>query len=185
MPSCYNEVKVIMEKDNLIAHPEGGYYIQTYKSSTEISVPSRYKGSKTRPEFTKINYLLIKNDFSAWHKVSSDEIFRFREGTSLMLHIIDRNGRLNQIKIGDPTEENDAVSEYLIEHSQWFAASVNDKNSFSYVECEVRPGFMFDDFELGKSAVLIKQHPQHAEIIERYSRILLDELPKVSHSNAI
>lgn len=146
----------IIERDNLIRHPEGGYYIQTYKSEIQVDVPARYTGESKRPESTKINYLLFENDFSAWHRVKSNETWRFKAGSSLTLHIIDRNGYLKQIKVGDPKDEIDVACEYMVEYSQWFAASINSKNSFSYVECEVRPGFMFDDFELGEKNSLIK-----------------------------
>ncbi|MBY0544399.1 MAG: cupin domain-containing protein [Gammaproteobacteria bacterium] len=177
-----NRVNRIIEENNLRKHPEGGYYIQIYKSPNKIAVSSRYKGDRTRPEFTKINYFLIGNDFSAWHKVASDEIWRFKEDSSLTLHIIDHNANLAQVKIGNPNEEIDAVSEFLVGHSQWFAASVNDKHLFSFVECEVRPGFMFDDFELGIKEGLIKTYPNHRAIIEKYSVVDKIEIPNQSHS---
>lgn len=180
--SVDDEVKNIIERDNLIAHPEGGYYIQTYKSPVKVPVSSRYKGEKTRPEYTKINYLLVKTDFSAWHKVNSNEIFRFKEGSSITVNVIDNDGQLKKIKVGDPALESDAVMEYLIEHSQWFSAHVNNKSLFSYLECEVRPGFMFDDFEIGVYDELIKKYPQHKSLIEEYSIKINIDIPNKSHS---
>lgn len=178
-----SNAREIIEKDNLMPHPEGGYYIRTYQSNIKVEVPARYTGESTRPESTKINYLLVENDFSAWHRIKSDEIFRFKKGTSLTLHIIDKNGNLNQVKIGDPLKEPDAVREFRVEHSQWFSASVNDKTSFSYVECEVRPGFMFNDFELATQENLLEHYPEHGDIIQEYSIKGKVEIPDESHSS--
>ena len=70
--------------DQLIAlldlkpHPEGGYYIETYRSSETISeeaLPRRYKGRRCFG--TAIYYLLTAQTFSAMHRVQSDEIFHF------------------------------------------------------------------------------------------------------------
>jgi len=38
----------------------------------------------------------------------------------------------------------------LIKKGKWFAAEVEDKNSFSLAGCTMSPGFEYEDFELGK-----------------------------------
>jgi predicted cupin superfamily sugar epimerase len=98
-----------------------------------------------REASSKIDYLLIGSDYSAFHRLRSKEVWRYKEGTSLTLYIIQKNSTLAQVKIGNPLKEDDAISEFLVEHDQWFAAAVNDKNSFSFVECEVIPGFDYRD----------------------------------------
>ena len=47
-----------------------------------------------------------------------------------------------------------------------FGSQVIEKNSYSLVSCLVSPGFDFADFELIKRAELLKEFPQHKEIIE-------------------
>jgi len=67
---------------NLKPHPEeGGYFVETYRSSETISekaLPSHYKGA--RPFGTAIYYLLTPETFSSIHRLQSDEIFHFYLG---------------------------------------------------------------------------------------------------------
>lgn len=162
------KVEELVEKDHLEKHEEGGYYALTYRSPEIIKVKS-YEG-EYRPKSTKINYLLEGNDYSAWHRLKSDETWRYKAGTPLILNIIKNDGNLEQIKIGNPITSQGAKFEYTVEKEQWFSAFVNDSNSFSYVECEVVPGFDYRDWELGKEDELLKVYPRLANIITKYSR---------------
>lgn len=67
---------------NLKPHlEEGGYFIETYRSSETILekvLPSRYEGVRTFG--TAIYYLLTPETFSAMHRLRSDEIFHFYLG---------------------------------------------------------------------------------------------------------
>ena len=64
-------------------HPEGGYYRETYRSDEVIeNLPERYKGP-SRNAGTAIYFLLKGDQFSAFHKLQSDEIWHFYEGSSL------------------------------------------------------------------------------------------------------
>lgn len=188
----FKDVKEITEEikrnDNLVAHPEGGFYIRIDESPKMVPVSERYSGELIRREFTKINFLLVKNDYSAWHRLKSNEIWRFKEGTSITLYIISKTSPhdILEIKIGDPAKESDAIQEYEIEYDQWFAAKVNDGHSYCYVECEVRPGFLFKDYQLGKKEDLLEQFPQHSVLINLLAVNNIDEIiiPKESHKKA-
>src|SRR5687768_18502776 len=59
-------------------HPEGGFYLQTYCSNGMIpgdSLPNRFKGS--RYFSTAIYFLLEGKQFSAFHRIQSDELWHF------------------------------------------------------------------------------------------------------------
>ena len=74
-------VDQIKEQLGLVAHPEGGYYIQTYKSAESIrheALDTRYPGA--RATGTAIYYLLEPGTFSELHRLKSDEIFHFYLG---------------------------------------------------------------------------------------------------------
>ncbi len=163
------QLNKFIEQHKLIKHEEGGYFKVTYVAERMIKVFDR--DGDERPASTKIDYLLSGNDFSAWHKIKSEEVWRFKEGAPLMLYVLsdinDDQSSLLQIKIGDPKKEKDAVLEYTVKRDLWFAAVVNDKSSFSFIECEVTPGFDYRDWELGKESVLIDLYPDHEEIISR------------------
>jgi len=66
------EARYWIEKLNLRQHPEGGYFIETYKSEKFVRLPE-YDGA--RHACTAIYYLLIGDQFSSFHRIKSDEIW--------------------------------------------------------------------------------------------------------------
>lgn len=153
----------------LLKHPEGGFYKEVYRSDELInkdSLPNRFDGD--RCYCTSIFYLLQNNNFSAFHRIKSDETWHFYQGTSLTLYTIDNSGILATIILGD-NPANGEYLQYTIPKNTWFAAHVNDKNSFTLTGCTVSPGFDFNDFELGKKEKFIQLFPQHKEIISLLS----------------
>ena len=67
---------------NLKPHPEeGGYFVETYRSTETFSrelLPNRYKGDRSFS--TAIYYLLTPGTFSTIHQLRSDEVFHFYLG---------------------------------------------------------------------------------------------------------
>lgn len=159
-----------IERLQLIAHPEGGYFRETYRSEELIGVdhlPDRYKVSHS---FSTAIYYLIKGDqSSAFHRLKSDELWNFYVGSSLTLHIISAEGEHSQIKLGS-NPENGEVFQAVTHAGSWFGAAVDDKSLFALVGCSVAPGFDFSDFELADRADLLKQFPEHAVIIKELTK---------------
>lgn len=154
-----------INKLNLTAHPEGGYYRRTfcateYLEKTEL--PSRF--TAPRPLVTAIYYLLESHQFSAFHRIKSDEIWHFYSGSSLTIYSISENGDLAIAQLGNNPENNEEF-QITIPSRRWFAARVNELDSYSLVGCVVSPGFDFLDFELATQANLLKQYPQHKDLI--------------------
>jgi uncharacterized protein len=157
-----------IEKLNLIQHPEGGYYKETYRSDEAIAkqaLPERYSGNRNFS--TSIYFLLRGNEFSAFHKIESDETWHFYAGTSITIMMINEQGNYSEKIIGNNLEENNLL-QYTINRNTWFASKVNDENSFSLLGCTVAPGFDFDDFILAEKAILQQQFPQHETVINKY-----------------
>ncbi|MCD6113377.1 MAG: cupin domain-containing protein [Bacteroidales bacterium] len=162
--------KYWIEKLQLQRHPEGGYFKEIYRSDEIIkkeSLPERY--SDERNFSTSIYFLLEKNDVSLFHRLKSDEIWHFYSGTSLTLYIIDKNGFLKKIVVGD-NPDNEEVLQTVIKNGNWFAAKVNNPDSYSLIGCTVSPGFSFNDFELAKREDLIKLFPDHSDIIKMFTK---------------
>lgn len=155
-------VKHFVEKLNLEKHVEGGYFKRVYASQTLISVPSQQQ----RPICTSIYYLLAGEDFSAFHRLKSDEIWSFNYGSSLTIYIIDEQGNLKTVVLGDP---KNPIFQITISANLWFAAEVNDKSSFTLVTCIVAPGFDYADFELADKDLELL-YPQHSNLIRKLTR---------------
>ena len=157
-----------IKKLNLQKHPEGGYFNEIYRSAEEIKrehLHSRYSG--VRNFSTSIYFLLTSDEFSAFHRIKSDETWHFYSGKAVTLHMIDENGNYSSVRLGS-NPENGEVFQFTIPHGMWFAASVEEPDSYALVGCTVSPGFHFDDFELGKREELLKLFPQHEKLLNNF-----------------
>lgn len=159
-----------IRKLNLVRHPEGGYYREVYRSAEEISeeaLSSRYDGPRVFS--TAIYYLLSGDEVSFFHRVKSDEIWHFYQGSYLSLYVISPAGKLSEIRLGRNFEAGQ-VFQAVVPAGHWFGAAVGESNSFSLVGCTVAPGFDFRDFELGQRKELLALYPQHQAIIKKLTR---------------
>jgi predicted cupin superfamily sugar epimerase len=155
-----------INKLNLQEHPEGGYFVETYKSEKFVNLPE-YNGP--RHACTAIYYLLTGEQFSSFHRIKSDEIWHFYVGSSLSLYTIETDGKLNQVRLGTDIDNGEKF-QAVLKSGSWFAASVVDHHSYCLVGCTVSPGFDYHDWELGNVEMLTKTYPQHKSIIEKYTR---------------
>jgi uncharacterized protein len=146
---------------------EGGYYKETYRSDKTIVLQSEIDGERSIS--TSIYYLLDGSEFSAFHRLKSDEIWHFYVGSSITLYIIDKIGNLSKVQLGNNSEKGEHF-QVLLKAESWFAATVNDKSSFALVGCSVSPGFDYRDFELGDRKKLMEAYPQHRSIIEKFTK---------------
>ena len=159
-----------IESLSLEKHPEGGYFKEIYRSEERIpaeSLPERF--SKSRSFATSIYFLLEGSDFSAFHRLKSDEVWHFFTGAALTLHIIGHDGKYTQEVLGSDLEDGE-IFQVVVKARCWFAAKVNDRSSFSLTSCTVSPGFEFQDFELGKRDELLGIYPENKKIIEELTR---------------
>ena len=154
-----HDLHTIIDTLNLEPHPEGGFYKEMYRSG--ISVRD-LKGSDNKSALTSIYYLLAGKDFSAWHRIQSDETWYFHLGCDLLIYLFDENKLLRTIQIG-MTSKNLQVT--IPAHS-WFAAKPLNKNEFCLVSCAVAPGFEFKDFEMARREDLSKEFGSSAENIQ-------------------
>jgi predicted cupin superfamily sugar epimerase len=69
-----------ISKLNLQEHPEGGYFVETYKSEKFVNLPE-YTGP--RNSCSAIYYLLMEDQFSSFHIMKSDELWHFYAGSSV------------------------------------------------------------------------------------------------------
>jgi predicted cupin superfamily sugar epimerase len=155
----------------LTPHPEGGYYRATYKSDLTIvcsALPSSYHGDRSAS--TAICFLLDGLDFSAFHRIASDEVWHFYSGSSLVVHIIDPEGDYSELHLGGGSDEGE-VFQAVVKAGCWFASRVKDAAGFALVGCTVAPGFDFADFELAVRSELVAAYPQHSKLIEELTRL--------------
>ena len=159
-----------IRKLELEPHPEGGYYRQTYRAELVLphaGLPPDFTGP--RAVSTAIYFLLEAENFSAFHRLRSDELWHFYAGGALLVHVIEADGHYFKIQLGNDPEGGD-VLQSIVKAGCWFASKVKDGKSFALVGCTVAPGFDFEDFELAEREELARSYPQHRELIERLTR---------------
>lgn len=156
---------------NLLPHPEGGYFKETYRSEMLVDAEHLNKEfSGQRNLSTAIYFLIEQANFSALHKIKSDEIWHFYDGDALEVIEIDDLGHLKFTAVGRNLSEGEHM-QYLVKANTWFGSRVKAGGRFSLVGCTVAPGFDFRDFEMAKREDLTRKFPQHKKIIEEMTRV--------------
>jgi hypothetical protein len=158
--------KYWVEKLKMQGHPEGGFFAETYRSTEKIdinSLPKRFSGDRNYS--TGIYFLLESHHFSAFHRIKSDEMWHFYAGDALNVYYIDNEENMRIIKLGN-NPENEEVLQAVVPAGVWFGSKPAIENSYSLVGCTVAPGFDFADFEMPDQQTLLREFPQHEDIIK-------------------
>ena len=161
------KAKYYIQKLQLEKHPEGGYFREVYRSGEMISIDVPKKNLK-RNVSTSIYFLLEGSQISKFHRLKSDELWHFYDGGSVKVFVIEENGKLTEIILGNKIEEGE-VFQTVIKKNSWFAAEVVNKRSFALIGCTVSPGFDFSDFELADRKFLLKCFPKHQSLIFKFT----------------
>ena len=157
----------LIETLQLQKHPEGGYYRETYRSAERIPATAlpRYGGNE-RDFSTAIFFLLVHPDVSRFHRLKSDELWHFYEGSPVTIHMIGTAGDLRAKKLSPNIDAGESY-QAVIPAGTWFAVEVTREGTYAFMGCTVAPGFDFDDFEPGKPGELVKLFPGHTGLITR------------------
>jgi len=133
------DVPELARELGLERHPEGGWYCQTWRSPVEVTLPD----GRVRATATLIWFLLPAGESSAWHRVSSDEIWLAHTG-AVTLELggsgESPGGVVRRVVGGG------AHSQVLVEAGVWQRTVPSEAEAL--VSCLVSPGFDFADFEL-------------------------------------
>ena len=151
----------------LQAHPEGGFYRETYRSKlmTDAVGPENDR----RHVSTGIYFLIEHGNFSAFHKIKSDEMWHFYAGQALEIFELSETGQRSCTRLGPDTMSGEALQHVVVANT-WFASRVADGGTFSLVGCTVAPGFDFRDFYLADRQSLTAKFPHHRQLILELTR---------------
>lgn len=147
------KIQSLIEQLSLQPHPEGGYYRETYRAPLEVTTPVHHQA---RAAYTSIHFLLEGQQYSAWHRVASDESWFFHLGCDLQVFSL-----LPARQPGDRVVQVQTIGiscgrfELTVPAGRWFAAKPVNEQAFSLVSCVVGPGFVFEDFEMASRQVLM------------------------------
>lgn len=122
----------------MAAHPEGGWYRETWRHDREIDTD---RGA--RALVTAVSFMLLAGERSAWHRVASDELWIWQGGGPVRLTLggdEEQPGETRCVELGPGDQQ-------LVPAGVWQSAEPGTDRAV-LVACIVSPGFDFADFEL-------------------------------------
>lgn len=153
-------IQQLVSELQLLPHPEGGFYKETYRSIDLVKTPNG-----ERNICTVIYFLLTSENVSKFHRIKSDEHWFWHEGSPLTIHILDQKGH-QKLLLG-PINGPGSQPQHMVQAEKIFGSTVDEKDGFALVSCVVAPGFDFEDFELFRKEELLHDYPDHEAIISR------------------
>lgn len=124
----------IIARLNLVRHPEGGWYRQTWRADN----PGRATG-------TCIYFLLKGGEASHWHRVDATEIWLYHAGAPLILSLsADDAGPATDHVLAPDLDRG--APQIIVPENHWQAA--RSTGDYTLVSCTVSPGFEFSSFVL-------------------------------------
>lgn len=151
-------IQELIEVLQMTPHPEGGFYAEVYRSDQELET-----NSGNRNLITSIYFLLRSEDVSHFHRIKSDELWFWHEGSPLSVHLLGDNDH-EILKLG-PADSSGTLPQHLVQANTIFGSTVDLPDSYALVSCVVAPGFDFRDFELFQTKDLLTLFPKAEEII--------------------
>jgi len=139
-------VQELIERYGLAAHPEGGWYRETYRAARTLP-------GSGRSVCTAILYLLAEGHRSRLHRIDADEIWHFHRGDPL--HVVelvrDAPARVHVLSAERP--------QIFIPAGSWFGAMAAPGSRWTLCGCTVSPAFEFSTLEIGDTARLLAEFP--------------------------
>lgn len=118
---------------DLVPHPEGGFYRETHRTPGEPGV---------RPATTLIYFLLVRGQFSRWHRIDAEEVWHLYEGS---LELLWGGDEITRVQLGR-VEGEQRRPQAVVPAGAWQAA--RPLEDYALAACQVSPGFDFRSFEM-------------------------------------
>ncbi len=145
---------------------EGGHFVQTW-------VSHRHWPGNDKPAGTAILFLLTDGpgDFSALHRLASDELWHRYVGDPATLVLLHADGHVEQVVLGPDLQAGQRV-QVVVPAGTWMGCFVATGGPAGYalLGCSMAPGFTVEDYEGGEREALLAAYPHAAELIERLTR---------------
>ncbi len=143
----------LIARHQLLPHPEGGYYRETWRAERVLPGTTRSVG-------TAILYLLPEGQCSRLHRLDADEVWHFHQGGGLQIVELGAEGaRVTVLGAEHP--------QHVVRAGSWFGSTPVAGAGHCFVGCTVTPGFEFAHFELGHREALLREFPHARDWVER------------------
>ena len=169
-------LSLLIEKLNLTPLvPEGGMFALTQKS-VQLTTAKNIHGNELEHPLSSAIYYLLTTDaasFSAFHRLPTDEVYHHYLGLPVTIYMIDQEGILKIVTIGSDIIAGQRP-QVTIPAYTWQASHVVTQDDmvsdYALLGTTMSPGYIDEDFELGKRNQLIEMFPAHTGIIKQLTR---------------
>jgi hypothetical protein len=138
----------IIRRYGMARHPEGGWYREIFRS----------------PAMTAIRFLLPRDDFSAFHRLKSEEAWIHLAGEPLEMFLL---GETPVRRLLSPAGGD---GEPIVVVPAGVPQAARPTGGYTLSACLVAPGFVFEDFSLPSREELLAEFPEESERIRSLTR---------------
>ena len=123
---------------DLVPHPEGGHFRETFRDYRRLE--------DGRSASTAIYFLLARGERSHWHRIDAVEVWHFYAGAPLLLETAaSKAATVTRVTLG-PDLAAGEHPQAMVRPGTWQAAE--SLGAWTLAGCTVAPGFEFEGFEL-------------------------------------
>ena len=152
---------------------EGPWFSLSYTSADSLegdSLPARYAG-RAHPAGNAIVAVETPRDFSAMHRLQTDEIWHFYDGSPIDMLLLYPDGHGQKVTLG-PDVLAGEFRQFTVPRGVWQGSAPHDTSAaaYSFFADQLSPGFDYADFEMGYRDTLQLKYPAFARDIARLTR---------------
>jgi predicted cupin superfamily sugar epimerase len=145
---------------------EGGFFVPTWTS------PKR--GPDGRPTGSAILFLITPEDFSAFHRLRTDELWHYHAGDPAELALLDPANGSCRTRVLGPDVAGGHAPFGLAPAGAWQGARIlpgpGSPRGWTLLGCTLSPAWDEREFELGDRGELSRVFPAHGGIIRALTR---------------
>jgi predicted cupin superfamily sugar epimerase len=156
------EARRIAELLGMKRHPEGGWFVETFRAPLRVAAPQGDRAASTA-----IYSLVGAGELLSLHRVRSDEVWHHYAGEPVELHLIDERGA-TLVRLGRDLLSGERP-QAIVRAGVWQAVR-GPARGWALCGCTVAPGFEFTDWELPSRSEAIGLLPAHADLMELLTR---------------
>lgn len=142
---------------------EGGYYRETYRSKDSVDLE---RFGKPKDCGTAIYFLITPDQFSAIHRLPTDEIWHFYLGDSVEQVRFHGDGHVEEFVLGhDILAQPSQLVQTMVPGGVWQGSRLRAGGEFALLGATMAPGFDFEDLELADQQDFCRKFPLYKDLI--------------------
>jgi hypothetical protein len=150
---------------------EGAWFAPTYRSAETVAGEAASPVTGEHRVCSAIYGVVTREDFSALHRLASDELWHFYGGDPLEMLLLHPDGRGESVVLG-PDILAGQRPQFLVPRGVWQGTrpTGTGPEAYAFIGTTVAPGFEYSDYEPGDRAGLQARYPAWADAIGRLTR---------------